>query len=50
MSVELDGEGLARYEIAEPVAWDFLECTSDWQQLAHDADAVCFGSIVGPTL
>ena len=45
VSVELDGNGLARYEIAAPVAWDFLEWTRDWQQLAQNADAVCFGSL-----
>jgi fructokinase len=44
VSVELDGNGLARYEIAAPVAWDFLAWTRDWQQLA-ESDAVCFGSL-----
>jgi fructokinase len=43
--VELDGGGLARFEIAHPVAWDFLEWTPDWQHLAQEADAVCFGSL-----
>jgi fructokinase len=45
VSVELDGDGLPRYEIAAPVAWDFLEWTRDWQQLAESTDAVCFGSL-----
>ncbi len=45
VSVELDGNGLARYEIAAPVAWDFLAWTRDWQQLAESTDAVCFGSL-----
>ena len=45
MNVELDGKGLARYEIAHPVAWDFLEWTPAWQHLAEKADAVCFGSL-----
>jgi fructokinase len=45
VSVELDGKGLARYEIAAPVAWDFLAWTRDWQQLAESTDAVCFGSL-----
>ena len=45
VKVELDGKGLARYEIADPVAWDFLEWTLDWQHLAEKADAVCFGSL-----
>jgi fructokinase len=36
---------MAEYEIAQPVAWDFLEWNPDWQELALDADAVCFGSL-----
>jgi fructokinase len=43
--VELNGKGIAQYEIKHPVAWDFLEWTPDWQRLAKDADAVCFGSL-----
>jgi len=45
VNVELDGNGLARYEILQPVAWDCLEWTEDWQKLARQADAVCFGSL-----
>src|SRR5271169_4118258 len=45
VKVEVDSKGLARYEIAHPVAWDFLEWTLDWRHLAEKADAVCFGSL-----
>jgi fructokinase len=45
VNVELDGQGVARFEIAHPVAWDFLEWTADWRELAEGADAVCFGSL-----
>jgi fructokinase len=45
VKVELDSKGLARFEIAHPVAWDALEWTLDWQHLAEEADAVCFGSL-----
>jgi fructokinase len=45
VKVELDAKGQARFEIAEPVAWDFLDWTPDWQHLAERADAVCFGSL-----
>ena len=45
VKVELDDKGQARFEIANPVAWDFLEWTQDWQRLAESADAVCFGSL-----
>src|SRR5579864_6363939 len=43
--VQLDGNGLPRFEIAHPVAWDFMEWTEDWQHLAEKVDAVCFGSL-----
>jgi fructokinase len=45
VKVELDGKGVARFEIAHPVAWDSLEWTPDWQHVAENADAVCFGSL-----
>jgi fructokinase len=45
VKVNLDGNGVAKFEIAHPVAWDFLEWNSDWQSLAAKADAVCFGSL-----
>jgi len=45
VKVELDGNGQARFEIAHPVAWDFLDWNPDWQHLADIADAVCFGSL-----
>jgi fructokinase len=45
VNVEVDGRGLPRYDIAHPVAWDFLEWTPEWQRLAEQADAVCFGSL-----
>ncbi len=43
--VELDSNGQPRFEIAHPVAWDFLAWTLDWQHLAETVDAVCFGSL-----
>ncbi len=45
VKVELDSKGQARFEIAHPVAWDFLEWTSDWERLVETMDAVCFGSL-----
>lgn len=45
VKVNLDGNGLPRFEILRPVAWDFLQWTPDWQKLAKKADAVCFGSL-----
>jgi fructokinase len=45
VNVEIDAKGQARFEIADPVAWDFLEWTPDWKNLAKGAEAVCFGSL-----
>lgn len=35
----------AQYAIHEPVAWDFLDMTPEWSELAVSADAVCFGTL-----
>jgi fructokinase len=45
VQVEVDGKGQPTFQIAENVAWDFLEWTLDWQNLAVQSDAVCFGSL-----
>jgi fructokinase len=45
VKVEVDRTGQPRFEICESVAWDFLSWTSQWQKLANQADAVCFGSL-----
>lgn len=45
VNVRVDGNGQAQYEISHPVAWDFLDWSSDWQELAAQADAICFGSL-----
>jgi fructokinase len=45
VKVEIDSSGQPRFDISEPVAWDFLEWTSSWRKLAKEADAVCFGSL-----
>jgi fructokinase len=45
VKVEVDRTGQPRFEISESVAWDFLAWTPQWQKLAQQADAVCFGSL-----
>lgn len=45
VNVHLDCDGQPEYEITEGVAWDFLEWTPAWQQLAAQADVICFGSL-----
>jgi fructokinase len=37
--------GEPHYTIHEPAAWDFLELSDEWVQLAARADAICFGSL-----
>lgn len=41
----VDGKGQASFVFAQPAAWDFLAWTPPWQDLAKEADAVCFGSL-----
>jgi len=45
VKVEIGADDQPRFDISEPVAWDFLQWTDSWQQLAREADAVCFGSL-----
>jgi fructokinase len=45
VEVRLDAEGKAAYRITEAVAWDDLRWTAGWEELAAQADAVCFGSL-----
>ena len=45
VKVQLDQAGQPRFEISENAAWDFLVWTPEWKTLAHEADAVCFGSL-----
>jgi len=44
VTVYLEG-GQPRFTIHQPSAWDFLELTDEWVQLAERADALCFGSL-----
>ena len=45
VQVEVDHAGQPKFEIAEGVAWDFLEWTPHWQELSAQVDAICFGSL-----
>ncbi|MGB6974965.1 MAG: carbohydrate kinase [Terracidiphilus sp.] len=38
-------EGQPEYTIHQPAAWDALELSDDWVQLAERANAICFGSL-----
>jgi fructokinase len=37
--------GEPQYTIHQPAAWDLLELSDEWVQLAERADAICFGSL-----
>ncbi len=37
--------GEPHYIIHDPAAWDFMDLSDDWIQLAERADAICFGSL-----
>ena len=43
--VELDGNGIPRYDIRQGVAWDNIPYTSALEKLATETLAVCFGSL-----
>lgn len=45
VGVELDARGEARFKMNPDSAWDYLELTPDWEQMASSADAVCFGTL-----
>ena len=37
--------GQPSYEIRQPVAWDALEWSATWHEIAAKSDAVCFGTL-----
>lgn len=45
VNVIIDRDGQPNYEIERNVAWDFLAWTLEWQQLAAQADVICFGTL-----
>jgi fructokinase len=44
VTVAFEG-GEPHYTIHQPAAWNFLELTGRWLELAEKADALCFGSL-----
>lgn len=45
VQVTLDNEGVPCYDIKEGVAWDNIPYTEELDQLAHQTQAICFGSL-----
>jgi fructokinase len=43
--VAIDDVGQPMFTIKESVSWDFLEWTQAWEELAREADVVCYGSL-----
>lgn len=43
--VRVDAAGQPDFTITENVAWDFLEWTLDWADLARTTEVLCFGSL-----
>lgn len=43
--VTIDSAGQPTFTIGEAVAWDHLEWTPAWSELAAEADVICFGSL-----
>jgi len=44
-AVSIDAAGQPNFTISEPVAWDFLQWTAEWEELSRRADVICFGSL-----
>jgi fructokinase len=45
VDIVLDDAGQPTFVIHENVAWDYLAWTPEWEAIARQADAVCFGSL-----
>lgn len=45
VGVRVDERGEAVFAVNENSAWDYLEWTPQWEQLAARADSVCFGTL-----
>ena len=45
VGVQIDSRGEALFAMNEDSAWDCLEWTEDWSELASTADIVCFGTM-----
>jgi fructokinase len=45
VGVRIDERGEPHFNVNENSAWDYLEWTEGWEELAPRADAVCFGTL-----
>ena len=44
-TVTIDETGQPNFTIKEPVAWDLLEWSPEWEELSARADVICYGSL-----
>lgn len=44
-TVSIDLTGQPNFTIKEPVSWDALQWTPEWEELSARADVICFGSL-----
>lgn len=45
VQVDINKEGVPKYQIEEHVAWDNIPCSDTLLDIAHQTKAVCFGSL-----
>lgn len=45
VEVEIGSDGEPTYEIMKPVAWDFIDYTTDLKELAQNSSAIVFGTL-----
>ncbi|MDT7540851.1 MAG: fructokinase [Acidobacteriota bacterium] len=45
VGVEIDARGEAHFKVNENSAWDYLELSPTWEELAATADVICFGTL-----
>ena len=38
-------DGQPEYEIRQPAAWDAMEWSAEWREIASKSDAICFGTL-----
>src|SRR3954447_2434903 len=50
VQVKVDHAGQPQFSIGEGAAWDFMQWTPGWRELASRIDAVCFGSLAQRTI
>lgn len=45
VDIELDDDGIPRFDILSDAAWDYMHTERRWLDAARGADAICFGTL-----